>query len=755
MTGSGITPPGGNQEGSGKQPSWRRSTGASPSQEQPAPSGTPEPEGFGDATLMQPQKRPAAEAGADQPGKVVIGDHTMASQSAGDTTLSMPGNLPKIPGVVLSRELGRGGMGVVYEGKQGYLDRRVAVKFLGQGNQTTEFMRRFQREAKILASLNHPRVVGCYQAGVATDGRCFLVMEFIDGPTLGDWIDKHGALAHEHAVAVCRDMASALAFAHASGIIHRDVKPPNVLLKTRGGCAPDESFPYEPMLADLGLARASGELPTLVDITMQGLTAHGAVMGSPPTMAPEQFDAPDDVDFRTDIYGLGCVLFHCLTGKLAFPQGTLTKLISRKTSGKMPDPRELQRGVSPALAELVRDMLAPDPEDRPGSYDELLRRFEGPFEPAPRRRGRTLAYGAAGAVLLVGGWLAVGALGAEEEPVPEAAQEDETELARALGVDRSGAEEPEDDPDSQALGGSIRTPFEPEPELEDSGPGELASDETAGTDLHVEPVLQGAAVFGDTTGSLPIVRGSAEGAMPPDTGAGTDVGTDVPTDAPIGEPEPEPEPEPTLELPTDLPEIRAGETWELLDTAQHPLAGWSATVGDPAKWQAIDHKNGASANLFGERGGAERPLPAPAWLLSGQLELVRPTRVATRSLQLVIVLANGHGIMFQQAIDEDLVRLTGHRAVPRDGGGWVAGEEIPELACDAIDRAEYRAASPVAFQVSWDGELLSLAWGPSGAAEARTQLTADDLIELGAPIRLAIELEDGSARLREFVIEGR
>jgi serine/threonine protein kinase len=223
----------------------------------------------------------------------------------------------------------------VYEGSQGYLDRRVAVKLLAQESHGSEFTRRFQREAKILASLGHPNIVACYQAGVAPDGRCFLVMEFIDGPSLEGWIAKHGALPPATAARVCQAVASALAFAHGSGIIHRDVKPANVLLKSVAETSRDEGFPWQPMLADLGLARIAKSSPSSakLDVTPQDLTVQGTVMGSPPTMAPEQFDAPDEVDFRTDVYGLGCVLFHALTGKQAFPQGSLTSMIARKTQG--------------------------------------------------------------------------------------------------------------------------------------------------------------------------------------------------------------------------------------------------------------------------------------------------------------------------------------------------------------------------------------------------------------------------------------
>jgi serine/threonine-protein kinase len=105
------------------------------------------------------------------------------------------------------------------------------------------------------------------------------------------------------------------------------------------------------------------------------LTVQGSVMGSPPTMAPEQFDDPDNVDFRTDVYGLGCILYHCLTGSLAFPQTSLTGLIASKTRGEAPDPCSLRPDLPAELSALVRSMIARRREDRPADYDELLRRL--------------------------------------------------------------------------------------------------------------------------------------------------------------------------------------------------------------------------------------------------------------------------------------------------------------------------------------------------------------------------------------------
>lgn len=293
---------------------------------------------------------------------------------------------PKIPEVEIEDEIGRGGMGVVYRGRQPYLDRRVAIKLLlgaAAKEDREEWVERFRREAKILAGLSHPNIVACYQAGTTASGDCYLVMEFVDGPNLRDWIAKNGPLAEEDAVTVVRDVARALEHAHASGIIHRDVKPENVLLLRNEKAAAGARFPWTAKLVDLGLAR-----PTMTEDATR-LTAAGVVMGTPSTMAPEQFDAPEEVDFRADIYGLGCVLYHALTGQAAFPERALSQIMMRKATGEVPDPRRLRSDLRPEVAALVRDMLAARRENRPQSYEALIERCEAIFgtPAAPRSRG--------------------------------------------------------------------------------------------------------------------------------------------------------------------------------------------------------------------------------------------------------------------------------------------------------------------------------------------------------------------------------
>lgn len=289
--------------------------------------------------------------------------HDRANDSFGTNTPR-----PTIPEVELDKEIGRGGMGVVFSGRQTYLDRRVAVKLLLVKREAADddYVRRFQREAKILAGLSHPHIVGCYSAGITSDRQPYLVMEFIDGPNLKNWVAEHGPLSERDALRMVRELAQALGHAHTNGIIHRDVKPENVLLSKREG---DSSiFPYQAKLVDLGLARPQG---TGSDMN---LTGAGQIMGTPSTMAPEQFDDPEGVDFRADIYGLGCVLYHVLTGHPAYKGNSLAQIVTAKVTGAAPNPTAEITGLSPAIGTLVADMLAKDREQRPQSYEQLIAR---------------------------------------------------------------------------------------------------------------------------------------------------------------------------------------------------------------------------------------------------------------------------------------------------------------------------------------------------------------------------------------------
>ena len=292
------------------------------------------------------------------------------NDAPGDSAPAASGDLPVIPEVTLLRELARGGMGIVYRGRQDFLERDVAVKLLSPELQGERFAARFRREAKLLAGIKHPYIVACYAAGVAPTGQHYLVMELVEGPTLERWIAENGPVPMRSAVRIASQLASALGQACELGVIHRDIKVANIVLEEANGSTLDPLFPFVPKLVDLGLAR-------MVDgSTDLARTMPGAVMGSPSTMAPEQFDTPDLVDFRADIYGLGCVLFEMLTGAPAYASERLTDLVVMKRQARGPDPSQRVAGVPAPLGELVAAMLAQNPADRPADYRTLRARLD-------------------------------------------------------------------------------------------------------------------------------------------------------------------------------------------------------------------------------------------------------------------------------------------------------------------------------------------------------------------------------------------
>lgn len=256
----------------------------------------------------------------------------------------------------IEAELGGGGMGRVYLAKDLTLERMVALKTLAPALRNDELiLQRFLLEARAAARLNHPNIVQIYDFG--NDGDTFyLAMEYVEGESLAGQL-KRGPFPEIDAVNITRYAAQALSVAHAAGLVHRDIKPDNLMLTARG----------EVKLVDLGVAKRIGQ----EDSDQQSLTKPGQALGTPHYISPEQIRAALDIDGRADIYSLGATLWHLVTGRTPFAGNTSAQVMSMHLYQPMPDPRTIVPGLSENLVHVLRKMMAKDPADRYADADEL------------------------------------------------------------------------------------------------------------------------------------------------------------------------------------------------------------------------------------------------------------------------------------------------------------------------------------------------------------------------------------------------
>lgn len=269
----------------------------------------------------------------------------------------------------LIRKLGQGGMGAVYLAHQQSLDRQVALKILSKEMAAKpNFVERFYREARAGAKLNHPNVVQAYAVG-EDKGYHFVALELIDGKSMQYWVDKVGKLSLADTLHVAIRVADALRFAHSNNLIHRDIKPDNVLV-TKSGMV---------KVSDLGLAKN-------IDDSDMSLTQSGTGLGTPYYMAPEQARNAKRVDGKTDVYAFGAMLYHFLTGAPPFllkpPVGDrppeqvqldLLALITAKEKNEPPPLRKFRRDVPDSLAMKIEKMILSRPENRQANFEEILR----------------------------------------------------------------------------------------------------------------------------------------------------------------------------------------------------------------------------------------------------------------------------------------------------------------------------------------------------------------------------------------------
>ena len=261
----------------------------------------------------------------------------------------------------ISGILGKGAMGTVYDARDPVIDRRVAIKTLtlpdAADTETQEELARFKREAQAAGRLTHPNIVGVFDYG-ETATLAYIVMEFVDGPSLKSLLDKNERFPTAETVRVMEALLAGLQFSHERGVVHRDIKPANIML-TRAG---------QVKIADFGIAR----------IESSSMTQAGTIMGTPAYMSPEQFMG-QTVDARTDIYSAGVVLYQMLTGERPF-EGSMTAIMHKVLNVAPPMPSELSVTAPHMLDGVVARAMAKRPEQRFATADEFARALRAAFE---------------------------------------------------------------------------------------------------------------------------------------------------------------------------------------------------------------------------------------------------------------------------------------------------------------------------------------------------------------------------------------
>lgn len=246
---------------------------------------------------------------------------------------------------VVDREIARGGAARVFRAVDAD-GRPVALKVLHPQLAVTVSGARFLREIRFLERLDHPHIAKLLHSG-ETDLLIYYVMTYIDGPTLREHIKTDGRLSVSDTRTIARDLLDALRYAHGEGIVHRDVKPENIVLSRSG-----------PVLVDFGIARAAAEAAT------DRLTRSGIAVGTSSYMSPEQVEGNIDIDHRTDLYSLGCVLFECLTGRPPFTAHREEDIRKMHVELEAPDVRTLRKDTPEEMAHLITKALATARDDR-------------------------------------------------------------------------------------------------------------------------------------------------------------------------------------------------------------------------------------------------------------------------------------------------------------------------------------------------------------------------------------------------------
>ncbi len=313
--------------------------------------------------MSDPEQKPVNQLGetAEPPA---VGTQSGQKSSAGsskdkDGRRSSKKKVTQLGDFRLMKKLGQGGMGEVYLANQVSLDRLVALKILSKEMaKKAGFVERFVREARAMAKIDHPNAVKVY-AAESDKGLHYVAIEYIDGQSMQDWMDDRGKLSVGDALNVVLACADALNHAHEMNLIHRDIKPDNILVNKKGVVK----------VADFGLAKA-------LDDEDMSMTQSGTGLGTPLYMPPEQARDAKHVDNRTDIYALVCTLYYFLTGELPFKGDSVLKLIIAKEQGKYESVRKMNSDVPDRLALMIDKMIQKEAKHRYASCGEMIADLE-------------------------------------------------------------------------------------------------------------------------------------------------------------------------------------------------------------------------------------------------------------------------------------------------------------------------------------------------------------------------------------------
>ena len=395
----------------------------------------------------------------------------------------------------ITRKLGKGGMGVVYVGEHVMIGSPAVVKVLKtEVSEDRVTVERFFNEARAAAQIQHPAIVQVFDSGVhEASGSAFIVMELLGGESLSDRI-KRGPMPAAIAVAIARQIASALSAAHRAGIIHRDLKPDNLFL------VPDpELREGRVKVLDFGIAKLAMSNTAIT-------TKTGDVFGTPAYMSPEQCHNASQVDERTDIYSLGCILHEMLTGKRLFGRGSVVETIAAHLLEDPAPPSEIVRGVPPALDRIVLRMLSKQAAQRYATMAELERELHAIDDPlhavpaastidlSPPRTKRWKRFAIIAASGVVAGGIAIAVI-----------------LATGDHDSHAPAAAPRDAQAAVHLAATVPVADAPAAPLADAPPADAAAAEDA------EPAGMGSATISAAVPCAIYVDGTATGKMTPQT----------------------------------------------------------------------------------------------------------------------------------------------------------------------------------------------------------------------------------------------